>query len=95
MSLGPTPLEEINRARADLRMGGFLSIWAGCSRWRWRHFRLRDWPTCARSGPPHPDPHRTARGDVEAIAYDGDIARVMVPEGGADLAAARAGRSGG
>lgn len=88
MSLGPTPLEEINRARADLRMGlpvdlgGVLAVAVETL----SPARLADLRAL---GPLTLILTARRAETLKAIAYDGDIARVMVPEG-ADLGWLRA-----
>jgi GTP cyclohydrolase II len=88
MSLFPSPVERLNRARADLRLGlpvvlsdgdaGALVIAVEVlGRDRLADLRALGAPVLALTG------HRART--LKARAYDGDVARIAVP-GGADLA---------
>ncbi|WP_376876508.1 GTP cyclohydrolase II [Albirhodobacter sp. R86504] len=88
MSLGPTPIEEINRARADLRMGlpvvlgGALAVAVETlTSERLEALRALGSLTLALTA-------RRAE-TLKATAYDADIARIVVPNG-ADLTWLRA-----
>ena len=94
MSLAPTPVERLNRARADLRMGLPVVLTAGdegamvCAAEVIEAARLADLralgvPVLALTA------HRAAT--LKARAYDGDVARILIPPGaGIDWIAAMA-----
>lgn len=94
MSLSPTPLERLNRARADLRMGLPVVLAAQgeaalvCAAEALEAPRLADLralgvPVLALTA------HRAAT--LKARAYDGDVARILIPpDAGVDWIAAMA-----
>jgi len=94
MSLTPSPLERLNRARADLRMGLPVVVSAGgeaalvCAAEAMDPSRLAD--LRALGGPVLAlTAHRAAT--LKARAYDGDLARILIPpEAGVDWIAAMA-----
>ena len=83
MTLSPTPIERISRARADLRIGlpivlrSPLGIWVAASAETLNAERLADLRTLG-----HPTLAITMRRaeTLKARAYDGDIARILLPD---------------